>query len=480
VERAGNEAEKMMQPNSDIWSVLVDEIRQYERELPSLKVAPAIDVDEIRHQLKSLFDFAKPHGLPELTANVVRMLKDWNVQFVHPRHFGLFCPSVVPAGVIGDALAAVFNPNLGSWWYCPGANEIERHTLEFFLRQVGYDEQQSAAHFTSGGAEANISAVLVALTRAFPAYREEGVASIPAPPTMYVSEEAHDSFSKIAHHTGLGRAALRRIKTDSKLRLDPIDLEHQITQDRNAGRRPFLVVATAGTTGAGVIDPISRIGEVCRRENLWLHVDAAWGGGALVSPRLRKHLQGISDSDSVTWDAHKWLSVPMGAGMFLCKHREAVERAFAVEASAYLSDRVSGTVDLYKASFLWSRRFIGLKVFMTLAALGANGMAAMVEHQAEMGNELRNRLCNRGWEVVNDSPLPLVCFTHPAIRAGKTTTGEVVARMLASESVWLSKVALRGESVLRACITSYQTQSSDVEALVAEADKAVSFAREAA
>jgi glutamate/tyrosine decarboxylase-like PLP-dependent enzyme len=229
-----------------------------------------------------------------------------------------------------------------------------------------------------------------------------------------------------------------------------------------------------------MIDPISRIGEVCRRENLWLHVDAAWGGGALVSPRLRGHLQGISDADSVTWDAHKWLSVPMGAGMFLCKHRDAVERAFAVEASAYLSDRVSGTVDLYKASFLWSRRFIGLKVFMTLAALGASGMAAMVEHQAEMGNELRNRLRNRGWEVVNDSPFPLVCFTHPAIRAGRTTTGEVVARMLASESVWLSKVALRGESVLRACITSYQTQSSDVEALVEEAEKAVSFAREAA
>src|SRR5688572_9215957 len=108
----------------DVWSDLADQIRQYDRDLPSLKVAPAVEVEEIRRQLNASFDFAQAHPLPELTAAVVRMFKDWNVQFGHPRHFGLFCPGVFPAGVIGDALAALFNPNLGSWWYCPGANEI--------------------------------------------------------------------------------------------------------------------------------------------------------------------------------------------------------------------------------------------------------------------------------------------------------------------------------------------------------------------
>jgi glutamate/tyrosine decarboxylase-like PLP-dependent enzyme len=158
--------------------------------------------------------------------------------------------------------------------------------------------------------------------------------------------------------------------------------------------------------------------------------------------------------------------------MFFCKDPGAVGRAFAVEAG-YVPENVAGTVDLYKASLLWSRRFIGLKVFMTLAELGSDGMAALIDHQAAMGNELRARLRERGWQVVNDTPLPLVCFTHPAIRAGRVGAGDVVARMLASEGVWLSRARYRNEDVLRACVTSYLTQASDVAALVEEAERAV-------
>jgi glutamate/tyrosine decarboxylase-like PLP-dependent enzyme len=456
----------------DIWSILADEIRKYESEVPELKVTPAVSAEEIRRHLRSSFDFAKPHPLPDLTTQVAGMLRRWNVQIVHPRHFGLFNPSVRPAGVVADALTALFNPQVGGWWYSPGANEIETHTLAFFTRHIGFDPTASATHFTSGGSEANLSAVLVALTRAFPAYGEDGMAGVPAQPTIYLSEEAHDSFAKIAHHTGIGRRALRRVNTDANLRLDPTDLARRVNEDRKAGKHPFLVVGTAGTPGAGVIDPLAQIGAFCRTENLWFHVDAAWGGGALLSPSLRDHLRGIAESDSVTWDAHKWLSVPMGAGMFFCKDLEAVGRAFSVE-TGYVPDHVAGTVDLYKASLLWSRRFIGLKVFMTLAELGSDGIAALIDYQAAMGNELRQRLRERGWRIVNDSPLPLVCFTHPAIRAGRVSAGDVVARMLASEGVWLSKVRCRNEDVLRACICSYRTQTSDLEALVEQAERAV-------
>jgi glutamate/tyrosine decarboxylase-like PLP-dependent enzyme len=456
----------------DIWSILADEIRKYEGEMPELKVTPAVSAEEIRRHLRSCFDFAEPHPLPELTAEVARMLRWWNVQVVHPRHFGLFNPSVRPAGVVADALTALFNPQVGAWWYSPGANEIEAHTLGCLTRYIGFDPATSAAHFTSGGSEANLSAVLVALNRAFSAYGEDGLAGVAAQPTIYLSEEAHDSFAKIAHHTGIGRRALRRVKTDAHLRLDPADLARRVYEDREAGKHPFLVVGTAGTPGAGVIDPLAQIGAFCRKENLWFHVDAAWGGGALLSPSLRDHLRGISESDSVTWDAHKWLSVPMGAGMFFCKDREAVGRTFSVE-TGYVPDNVAGTVDLYKASLLWSRRFIGLKVFMTLAELGADGIAALIDHQAAMANELRRGLHERGWQIVNDSPLPLVCFTHPAIRSGRVTPGEVVARMLASEGVWLSKVRYRNEDVLRACVCSYLTQAGDVGALVEQAARAV-------
>ncbi len=400
------------------------------------------------------------------------MLAQWNVQTVHPRHFGLFNPSVRPAGVVADSLTALFNPQAGAWWYSPGANEIEIHTLRFFLTQLGFDPATSVAHFTSGGSEATMSAVLVALTHRFPAYGSEGLAGFASKPTMYLSEEAHDSFTKIAHHTGIGRNSLRHIKTDARWRLDLANLACQVRQDREAGKFPFLVVGTAGTTAVGAIDPLPEIAEFCRRENLWFHVDAAWGGGALLSPKLRGHLEGIAEADSVTWDAHKWLWVPMGAGMFFCRNAQAVQQTFAIKA-AYVPEEIAGTVDLYKASLLWSRRFIGLKVFLTLAELGAHGVAALIEHQAEMGNELRIRLRQRGWVLVGDSPLPLVCFTHPRIRAGTVSVDVVVRRMLASGNVWLSRARLHDEDVLRACITSHQTQPGDVDALVQEAEKAV-------
>src|SRR5262245_51980846 len=132
----------------DTWSVLADVIRQYESDLPELKVTPAVSAEEIRRRLRSSFDFATPHPLNELTAEVARMLRQWNVQIVHPRHFGLFNPSVRPAGVVADALTALFNPQVGAWWYSPGANELEAHTLEFFTRQIGFDPATSAAHFT--------------------------------------------------------------------------------------------------------------------------------------------------------------------------------------------------------------------------------------------------------------------------------------------------------------------------------------------
>jgi hypothetical protein len=213
-----------------------------------LKVTPAVSAEEIRRHLRSSFDFSEPRPLPELTTEMARLLRRWNVQIVRPRHFGLFNPSVPPAGVVADTLTALFNPQLGAWWYSSGANEIEIHTLDFFLKRLGFDPATSAAHFTSGGSEANTSAVLVALTAAFPAYAQDGLAGAPAQPTIYLSEEAHDSFAKIAHHAGLGRRALRRVTTDANPRLDPADLTRQVNEDRKSGKRPFLVVGTAGTT----------------------------------------------------------------------------------------------------------------------------------------------------------------------------------------------------------------------------------------
>jgi len=293
------------------------------------------------------------------------------VQVTHPRYFGLFNPSVTLASIVADTLVAMYNPQLATWRTSPAANEIERHTLAWLAGKFGLPATTMAS-FTSGGAESNLSAVIVALTRAFPQYGDDGLRSLSASPAIYVTREAHDSFCKIAHMTGIGRRALRTIATNRDLKMDLEDLSRRVAEDRRNGLVPIMVVGTAGTTAAGAIDPLPDLARFCRAESLWFHVDAAWGGAAILSPRLRGHLAGIDHADSITCDAHKWFSVPMGAGMFFCRHPDAVREAFRAQTS-YMPGKTAGPVaDPYTTSVQWSRRFIGLKLNFPLSSVMAS------------------------------------------------------------------------------------------------------------
>ncbi len=400
-------------------------------------------------------------------------MRKWSVQVTHPRYFGLFNPTVREAGIVADTLAALYNPQLAVWSHAPAAIELERLTLNCFSSALGFDPVTSLANFTTGGAEANLSAVLCALAQHYPESLEAGLASLKARPSIYLTGEAHHSFVKIARMSGLGTGAVREVATDEKHRLDVGALDRQIQEDSQNGRRPLLIVGTAGTTGGGLIDPLPQIADVAARWGAWYHVDAAWGGSAALSARLKPVLAGIERADSVTWDAHKWLSVPMGAGMFFCRHPEAARRAFAITGSYMPQAAGENTMDPYSTTVQWSRRATGLKVFMTLAELGVEGYAAMIERQAELGDLLRTRLSEAGWIVRNDTPLPVVCFTHPQLFGGQLSTDDVLAVIYSRGKVWISDVVLGGqEHVLRACITSFRTDASDIEFLIRELEHA--------
>jgi glutamate/tyrosine decarboxylase-like PLP-dependent enzyme len=426
-------------------------------------IVPTVTPHEIRDYLEMRYDFTKPIAIDDIVADVEHMMRRWHVQVTHPRYFGLFNPSVTLASVIADTLVAMYNPQLASWRTSPAANEIERHTLAWLTGKFGLPATTSAT-FTTGGAEANLSAVIVALTRAFPGYGEDGLRSLPASPTLYVTREAHDSFNKIAHMTGIGRRALRTVATDRDRKMDLADLARRVAEDRRNGCAPFMVVGTAGTTAAGAIDPLPDLARFCRSEALWFHVDAAWGGAAILSPRLRRHLAGIDAADSITCDAHKWFSVPMGAGMFFCRHPAVVAEAFRVQTS-YMPPTTAGpVVDPYTTSVQWSRRFIGLKLFLALAQHGESGYVEMIEHQARMGDALRASIERAGWRIVNSTPLPLVCFTRDGL-----VPGEFLAALYEHQIAWMSEVCLGdGVRAVRACITSFRTTESDIDWVVGE------------
>lgn len=447
----------------------IDEIRSdFERiqeELLAGPIYPDATPEEIREHLTSRYDFEKGMRLDEIVVDVERMLQTWQVQITHPRYFGLFNPSVTLASVVADTLVAMYNPQLASWRTSPAGNEIERHTLRWLGAKFGFPDN-SHAMFTTGGSEANLSAVIVALTRTFPKYGNEGIRCVTGTPAIYLTEEAHHSFTKIAHMTGLGRSALRTVGTGSNLRMDLGDLERRIADDRRNGFIPFMVIGTAGTTAAGAIDPLQELGNFCRDAGLWLHVDAAWAGAAIVSDKLRHLLAGIEAADSITCDAHKWFSVPMGCGMFFCRHTGSVGEAFRAEA-AYMPGKATAP-DPYVTSIQWSRRFIGLKLFLSLAERGEQGYAEMLEHQTEMGDVLRRELIASGWQIVNASPLPVVCFTRDGLNIG-----EFLASVRERQIAWISEAQIKGQPIIRASITSYRTTGDDVQWAVAEMNRLV-------
>src|SRR2546428_5764510 len=431
-----------------------DEVRsvvaKLESDIASGPIVPTVTPHEIGGYLASRYDFRTPRALDEVGADVERMLRTWQVQVTHPRYFGLFSPSVTLASIIGDTLVAMYNPQLATWRTSPAANEIERHTLAWLGGTFGLPAGASAS-FTSGGAEANLSAVIVALTRAFPDYGEGGLGRLAAAPTIYLTGEAHHSFNKVAHMTGLGRRALRPVATDRQLQMDLGDLARQVAADRHDGLAPFMVVGTVGTTDAGVIDPLHELARFCRSEGLWLHVDAAWGGAAILSPRLRGYLAGIEAADSITCDAHKWFSVPMAAGMCFCRHPEAVGAAFRAETSYMPGPTVGPVVDPYTTTVQWSRRFIGLKLFLALAEHGEAGYVEMIEHQARMGDVLREALRRAGWRVVNTTPLPVVCFTRDGL-----DPPTFLAALYQRQIAWMSAARLgRGAPVGAAGLSQF-------------------------
>lgn len=457
-----------------LYARLVDVIESYTEGVGEGRVAPALDQQALR-ALLAPFDFTR--GLPAAEALdfAARGLAAHQVHTPHPRYFGLFNPAPTTMGIVADALVAAFNPQLAAWSHSPLAAEIEAHLVRAFGARLGYDPDRTDGTFASGGAEANHTAVLAALTRAFPSFAAQGVRSLPGLPVLYVSEEAHHSFLKAARLTGLGTEACRSIPVDAGLRMQVPALRERLAADRAAGRAPFLVVATIGTTAAGAVDPVRPLAELAEREGLWLHADAAWGGAAALSPELRPLIDGIERADSITFDAHKWLSVPMGAGLFLTRHEDVLERSFRVAAGYMPKDAAGMPVhDPFAHSMQWSRRFIGLKVFLSLAVAGWDGYADAIRHMTAMGDRLRDGLRERDWRVLCPTPLPICCFDDARRPDAPVAHVEgVVSRVVGSGRAWISSVRLAGrQPAIRACITNYRTAPGDVDALLDAVDDA--------
>jgi glutamate/tyrosine decarboxylase-like PLP-dependent enzyme len=451
---------------NDLWIQLSKEIELYLSVVDRARIAPDSKVEEIALWLER-FDFQKPIEPQKLLERVTDAMWTHQTHVSNPRYFGLFNPAPSTMGIIADTLIAAFNPQAGSWKHSPLAVQLEHNLIRTFGERFGLRRETVGGVFCTGGSEANHTAILTALVEKFPQYLESGLSGSNLHPALYVTSQTHHSIIKLVRLCGLGSHAVRFVEIDAELKMNPNALKYQIERDTADGFHPFMVVATAGTTNAGVIDPLLKISEIAKSRKLWFHVDAAWGGGAaLFVPQLKEEFRGIEQADSITYDAHKWMSVPMSAGIYLTSHDDILKKTFTVPAE-YMSGEtaVPGIPDPYAHSLQWSRRFIGLKIFMSLAAAGWKGYETVVRKQIELGDLLRAELRQAGWQVANNTVLPVICFADNSIPQERAVfyLKNIARRVVESGEAWISWTYLSSDfPVLRACITNYKTGENDV------------------
>jgi aromatic-L-amino-acid decarboxylase len=383
-------------------------------------------------------------------------------------YFGLMNPTPTYMGFLGEALVAGLNPQLATLARSQLASKIEIATMHWIGARVGWPGAFNGT-FTSGGNEANFSGLAMALTWKFPNAIEDGVATIGAQPVVYASSESHHSLDKSAGLLGIGRKALRRVAVNERLQLDRSALDAAIEADLRAGRKPFCVVATAGTTSSGIIDDLPAIAEICRRRKLWLHVDGAYGASLIFSDKHRHLIGGIEQADSITIDPHKWLAVPFAAGVILTKNPEILERAFAVDAPYMPKAAGAMLPDNSRISTQWTRRMNAMKLWLTLKVHGRKAYEEHIDRQMNLASRFAGWVSrSEHFELSAAMVVPIINLRLKGVADPKQRAAlhnAIVEEVTRDGRRWISETIANGESVIRVMIISYLTEERHLAAL---------------
>lgn len=459
------------QQRGKILNFVTERIEQYYINTKSLRTTPSLDIKKIRAYIANA-DFELTGNYENAIDHVMNGLEKYIVHTPHPKYFGLYNPRANFAGILGDLITATYNPQMAAWSHAPFANEVEARLIRNFAEKFGYRRDSADGVFTSGGAEANLTALLCALNHKYPQFAAEGIFSLKQRPIIFCSEETHHSIKKAAGIVGLGHQSVKTIPVNKELQIDISQLEKALKETEKK-QAPCIIIGTAGTTGVGAIDDLVRISQLAKQHDAWFHVDAAYGGAAVLSKRLKHLLKGIELSDSITFDAHKWMSVPMSASLFITAHPHILEQTFRI-STEYMPKEAKDmeVLDPYAHSIQWSRRFIGLKVYLSLLFFGWEGYEKVINHQVDIGHYARKKLIENGWDIMNNSELPVICFTADGNENDPSFTKSILDKILKEGRSWLSIYPIHGISTLRVCITNYNTEKADIDELIKEINQA--------
>jgi glutamate/tyrosine decarboxylase-like PLP-dependent enzyme len=451
---------------------MVDDMLAYlrqVRERPTWQPMPA--------RVRATFQTPLPHS-PQKPSEVYRDFQENVLPYptgnIHPRFWGWVIGTGTPFGMLAELLAAGMNPNCGG--FDQSATLVEHQVIDWMKEMLGYPAGASGL-LVNGGSMANLVGLAVARrAKAELDVQRQGLQSVSRRMTLYSSEETHSSVVKAADILGLGSESLRRVAVHDDYSVNVDALVAAIETDRNAGLHPFCVIGNAGTINTGACDDLERLADLCEKEDLWLHVDGAFGALAALSPRLASQVKGMERADSVAFDLHKWMYMPYDVGCTLVRN-EAIHRETFSLVPPYLAPAgrgiSAGPTPFNAYGVELSRNFKALKVWMSLKEHGVDKYARLIEQNSDQARYLAELVeSSRELELVAPVPLNVVCFRFVSTtldeRALNRLNEELLIRLQESGTAVVGPTKLRGKYCLRAAITNHRSRCEDFDLLIRE------------
>ncbi len=436
--------------------VFVDWMADYIENVESYPVRARVEPGEIAARLA---DAAPESGEPietifrDFESLVLPGMTHWQ----HPGFFAYFPANSSPPSVLAEMLTATLGAQCMSWQTSPAATELETRMMEWLRAMIGLPEDFRGVIQDTASA-ATLCAIITARERA------AGAGEF----TVYCSAEAHSSVEKGARIAGLGRDSVRKIAVDDRFAMVPLALDDVIRADIAAGRRPLCVVATLGTTGTSGFDPLRPIDEICRRHGIWLHVDAAWAGSALVAPEHRWMIDGVEGADSFVFNPHKWLLTNFDCSAYFVRDPEALVRAFEI-LPEYLKTAEDDRVINYRD---WGvplgRRFRALKLWFVIRSYGVEGLRQHIRAHIELAQELAGEIAqNEDFEILAPATLSLFCFRYRPRGIDEPAQIDALNQLLLdrlndSGALFLTHTRIRGALAIRFCVGQAATERRHV------------------
>lgn len=450
---------------------LKEYISKYIEKNSRIRELPIYDVPskEIIDRLLTMDIPAKGRNPVEVGSELVNDVFEHSMIIQHPRFFSFVASAVSPYSLAGSILADIYNVHGGGWEHAPGAGAIEDRLVRWMGECAGYTGPEVGGVFTSGASMANMSAMVAARdSRLSPEEFGKGVA--------YMSDQAHSSNEKGLRIIGFRKDQIVKIPSDEdfKIRLDL--LEEAIKRDTDAGRKPFAIIGSLGTTNTGAIDPLDAIGDIAQKFGLWFHIDGAYGASILLSPIYRNLAMGIESSDSFSWDTHKWLMQIYSCSALIVKNKNHLLNSFT-EHPEYLSDVISSEHNnAWDLGPEMTRPVRAIKLWYTLQATGTDMLAEMIEYSFHNATLAQRELLKRpGWKIISKPSCGAINFRYEPEGLTSEELDELTVmisqEIISSGFAYIVTTTLKNKKTLRMCTINANTTEDDIIQTIALLDE---------